>query len=40
MNGITIDDICEDSVMYKAPYYFIDGNGGCVVFKKLKIEKI
>ena len=38
MNGITINDICKDRVMYKAPYYFIDSNGECVVFKKLKIE--
>ena len=39
MNGITINDICENSIMYKAPYYFIDSNGEYVVFKRLKIEK-
>lgn len=38
MNGITINDICEDSIMYKGPYYYIDSNGECVVYKKLKIE--
>ena len=39
MNGITIDDICKNSIMYKAPYYCIESNGECVVSKKLKIEK-
>ena len=39
MNGITIDDICKDSVIYKAPYYFINSNGECEMSKKLKIEK-
>lgn len=39
MNGITINDICEDSVIYKAPYYFINSNGECEISKKLKIEK-
>lgn len=38
MDGIIISDICENSIMFKAPYYFIDSNGECVVFKKLKIE--
>lgn len=40
MKRITINDICENSVMCKAPYYFIGSDGECVVFKKLKIEKI
>lgn len=39
MNGITINDICEDSVIYKAPYCFINSNGECEISKKLKIEK-
>ena len=39
MNGITINDICENSVMYKAPYYFINSNGEYEISKKLKIEK-
>lgn len=39
MNGITINDICEYSVIYKAPYYFINSNGECEMSKKLKIEK-
>ncbi len=39
MNGITINDICKNSVMCKAPYYFINSNGECEISKKLKIEK-
>lgn len=38
MNEITINDICENSVMCKAPYYFINSNGECEISKKLKIE--
>lgn len=39
MNGITINDICEDSVIYKAPYCFINSNGEIEISKKLKIKK-
>ena len=39
MNGITINDICKNSVMCKAHYYFINSNGECEISKKLKIEK-
>ena len=39
MNEITINDICENSVMCKAPYYLLNGSEGCGVFKELKTEK-
>jgi len=39
MNGITINDICKDSVMFEGPYYYINSNGECEISKKLKIEK-
>lgn len=39
MNGKTINDICEDSVIYKAPYCFINSNGECEISKELKEEK-
>ena len=39
MNGITINDICKNSVMCKAPYYFINSNGEIEISKILKIEK-
>lgn len=39
MNGITIDDIYKDSVMYKGPYYYISSDGEWIASKRLKIEK-
>ena len=39
MNGKTINDICKNSVMYKAPYCFINSNEEIEISKILKIEK-
>ena len=39
MNGITINDICKNSAMCKAPYCFVNSNEECEISKKLKIEK-
>lgn len=38
MNGITIEGICEDSIMYKGPYYYIGSDGEWIASKRLKIE--
>lgn len=39
MNSITINDICENSVMLEGPYYYISSDGEWIASKRLKIEK-